>query len=175
MDIRNIKEEQDLRQWLSEGVNAWNKERASDRLGHVWIEPGFGGSTGVSDAKLTFRGQEYGVELKHFHVTSKGVCYKIRPVQRRYNVMGVREGKKLVILATIDRSDYVDLVLIRGDNCPLRDYCKDLGSGCEQGIKQLSIQGDRPFYRFIASIADPNYWPSLESFSKQQLPIRREQ
>lgn len=174
MDIRNIKAEDDLRQWLAESVLAWNRTAGKSAIKHVWIEPGFGGSTGVSDAQLSYLGVDYGVELKHFHVTTKGVCYKIRPVQRRYNVMGVRTGKRLVILATIVRSNYNDLVLIRGDNCPLRDYCSDLGSGCKDGVKQQLLGGNHPFDLFMRTITAPTYWPTEEEFRVEQLPLRRE-
>lgn len=172
MDIRDIREEQHLREWLAEGVLAWNKTPGKSALKHVWIEPGFGGSTGVSDAQLTYRGVEYGIELKHFHVTTKGVCYKVRPVQRRFNVMGVRTGKRLAILATVARTNYNDLVLIRGDNCPLRDYCDQSGSGCETGIKQILLAGNRPFEAFMRTIADPLYWPKEDDYTVRQLPLQ---
>lgn len=174
MDILNIKEEQHLREWFAENVIAWNKTKGNKEIKHIWIEPGFGGSTGVSDAQLTYLGTDYGIELKHFGVTSKGVCYKIRPVQRRYNVMGVRTGKRLAILATVDRSDYNELVLIRGDNCPLRNYCNELGSRCESGIKQKVLAGNHLFAGFIQTIADAAYWPRTEEFPLRQLPLPRE-
>jgi hypothetical protein len=100
VEIQDINEEQDLRQWLAESVIDWNRYHA-DRIGHTWIEPAFGSSIGASDAGLSYLGIDYGVELKHFQVTSKGVLYKIRPVQRSFNVMGVRNGKRLLILATV--------------------------------------------------------------------------
>lgn len=171
MEIHRIKQEADLREWLAENVIAWNKTPGRPHIKHVWIEPGFGGSIGVSDAQLTIRGIDYGVELKHLLTTSKGVCYKIRPVQRRYNVMGVRTGSKLVILATIAMSNRNDLVLIRGDNCPLRDYCDAL----DRKGKDVIIAGDRPFEAFIRTITNPNYWPSEDDYTIAQLPLKREQ
>ncbi len=175
MKIHDIKEEQDLRQWLAESVKAWNAAKPRDAIKMVWIEPGFGGSIGVSDAGLSYRGVDYGVELKHLHVTSKGVVYKIRPVQRRYNVMGVRTGKRLVILATVAYKNYNDLILIRGDNCPLRDYCSELGSGCQDGVKQIILSGDNQFRDFILTIAEANYWPREDDYTSRQLPLRKPQ
>lgn len=167
MEISAISSEQDLRQWLSEQVKTWNKNH-QEKVGHVWIEPGFGSTNGIPDASLSFRSLEYGVELKHFKVTAKGVCYKIRPVQRRYNVMGVRNGKRLFVLATIDRTNYNELVMIRGDKVPLRDYCCELGSGCETSISQTIIPHEFAFRFMLETMSRAVWWPAANEYSEGQ-------
>lgn len=168
VDIQDIREEQDLRQWLAEQVNRWN-EKNVDKIGHIWIEPAFGSSVGVSDAHLDFMGQTYGVELKHFKVEARGVHYKIRPVQRRYNVMGVRNGKRLLVLASVEWSDGNQLVMIRGDKVPLRDYEYMDGSGCEEGIQQTTIPiNGMPFHFFMRTMTVSSWWPKPDDYNEGQ-------
>lgn len=157
MLFENIKNEQHLRDWLSGQIIAWNM-RHNDRVALEWIEPTFGSSMGISDCKITYKSVTFGVELKHWFKKRDGVCYKIRPVQRRYNFMGVRAGRKLLILASIDKGDYNELVAIRGDNVPLRDYCFILGSGCEDGIIQTVFSEDDAFASFLTCISADKWW-----------------
>lgn len=168
VEIRDIREEQHLRQWLSEQVNTYNNKNV-EKVDHIWIEPAFGSSVGVPDASLSFRGLSYGVELKHFEVNSKGVLYKIRPVQRRFHVMGVRNGKRLLVLATVAQPSGNQLVMIRGDRLPLRDYAFMEGSGCEEGIVQTVISTlEQPFYFFMRTMIASTWWPKEEDYTEGQ-------
>jgi hypothetical protein len=156
MDIQDINSEQMLRDWLAMNIVAWNALHV-DKVGHEWIEPTFGSSMGISDAKVSYRAVTWGVELKHWYERREGVNYKIRPVQRRYNVMGVKSGRKLLIMATVVKAGYVDLVLIRGDKAPLRDYCNIKGSGCEDGIEQTIVPQSCPLeYGYVTT--PPSQW-----------------
>lgn len=136
--IDDITSEDDLRHWLAHQILIRNEKNVM-KIKLTWIEPAFGSTIGAPDAQIDYAGQSFGFELKHFHRLTRGVFYKIRPVQRRYHVMGFRGGKKLLIMATIANENSNELVLIRGDNVPLRDYCDIKGSGCQKGIKQTEV------------------------------------
>lgn len=163
MLLRNIKEEQHLREWLAGEIANWNKA-GNSRVAYEWIEPSrYGSTSGISDMKLTYRNLTYGIELKHWFKKRDGICYKIRPAQRRYNVMGVNSGQKLLVFGSIAIENKIELVAIRGDKIPLRDYCCIEGSGCELHLDQTKItdlctQGTE-FEYLLRTIDNEMWWP----------------
>lgn len=176
MEIQAIKDEQMLRQWLAGRIVAWNTKNV-DKVRLDWIEPTFGSSVGLPDCSIRFRAHDFGIELKHLYRLQKGVCWKIRPVQRRYHKMGVKAGKKLLMVATVASDGYNELVLVRGDKVPLRDYCSIVGSGCETGIVQTVVpqscpleygiigsppalwtEHNGPFEWLLTKISQPSWW-----------------
>lgn len=162
MEINDVKSENNLRTWLDEQIDWWNRgERKRIRLD--WIEPAFGSTNGQPDALVRYDGEAYGFELKHFQITKKGVCYKIRPAQRRYHYLGVtRDKKRSIILATINRTIDNQLVVIRGDHVPFRDYASDPASRCPDGkVKQQIFNADfDPFAAIVRTISAREYWPA---------------
>lgn len=160
MQIQQVKAEDNLRKWLSGQVANWNLFHG-DKVRHDWIEPAFGSSMGIPDCALQYQGQTWAIELKHWYRLRDGVQYKVRPVQRRYHHINYNAGKKCLIMATVVTASYNELVLIRGDNVPLRDYCVMQGSGCNQGIKQTivpTVVEDRVFETVIATLVAPSWW-----------------
>lgn len=156
--LDDITSEDDLRKWLAHQIIIRNEKHVM-KIRLTWIEPAFGSSMGAPDAQIDYQGESFGFELKHFHRLARGVCYKIRPVQRRYHVMGFRGGKKLLVMATIVNANNNELVLIRGDNVPLRDYCDIKGSGCEKGIKQTHVPiSPYPFDGIIDIVTNYRWW-----------------
>jgi len=158
MNVQDIKSEQNLRDWLGSEVINWNRA-GNKKVGLDWIEPTFGSSMGISDCAITYSGATFGVELKHLYARRDGaVCYKIRPVQRRYNFMGVKAGRKLLLFASVAKGGTIELVLIRGDKLPLRDYCHMEGSGCETHLEQVILRLTTPFSHFLRTITDNDWW-----------------
>lgn len=133
MKLTDIHSETDLRNWLTT-----NTDRSIE-----WIEPGrFGSSEGLPDCKF----EGVGLELKYLEQTRKGIKWKVRPAQRRYHHMNVLKGGHSALLAFTDKTH--ELLLVRGDHIPLRDYAVDKESGCAHGlvilekINSWSIQED---------------------------------
>lgn len=157
MYIQEISSEQNLREWTTQEVGIWNANNLA-KVTLDWIEPTFGSSMGISDASIGYNGNTFGFELKHLYERKAGVCYKIRPVQRRFNVMGFKSGKKLLIFASVVSEDKTELVLIRGDKVPLRDYCYMDGSNCKYGITQTVVPHLNPFSFILHTINKPDWW-----------------
>ena len=131
MRIQSIKEELDLRHWLSDELSP----DKPNGLRLEWIEPGrYGSSEGAPDCKITVHRQTISLELKHLYMKSKGIEWKVRPVQRRWHHMGAKFGNRSALLASLDNgTGFIQLLLIRGDRIPLRDYASDPSSGCVNG------------------------------------------
>lgn len=157
MNIQDIASEQHLRDWLTREYNTWNIHNRN-QVAIDWIEPSYGSTMGISDCKLSYKRTTTGLELKHLYERKAGVCYKIRPVQRRYNVMGTKAGKRLLIFASVVIQNRVELVMIRGDRTPLRDYCSMQGSGCESGVIQTVVPLYSSFSFILDTITDEHWW-----------------
>jgi hypothetical protein len=131
--LENITSEGDLREWLTDHISA-----CEGRLGLEWIEPSlYGSSVGSPDCKIHSDGKTVGLELKYLLTTKKGIKWSLRPAQRRYHHMFAKQEGKSAILAYIGAKEH--LVLVRGDNVPLRDYAKDPASGCAHGLCKMEI------------------------------------
>jgi hypothetical protein len=127
MNIENITTENDLRDWLRDNIHY-----CQGRLTLKWIEPSkYGSSVGQPDCKISKGSDEIGVELKYLLTTRNGIKWTIRPSQRRYHYMHMRNGGKSALLAYIPADNR--LILIRGNKIPLRDYANHPDSGCIDG------------------------------------------
>ena len=125
IDIHN---ESDLRTWLTENV--------SPKVSIQWVEPGRYGSTiGAADAHLSCGTLAVSLELKIWETTRRGIKCVMRPIQRRWHHMSMRSGKRTAILAHIKNGQ---IILVRGDHIPLRDYADDARSGCKDGSLEHS-------------------------------------
>jgi hypothetical protein len=123
LKLNDISSEPDLRQWLRDHID-W----AEGRLKLTWIEPSiYGSSVGQPDCTISSEGEKIGVELKYLLKTRKGIKWTVRPSQRRYHHMHMRNGGKSALLAYIPAENR--LILVRGNNIPLRDYISDPASG----------------------------------------------
>jgi hypothetical protein len=139
MKLEDIASETNLRNWLTDNI-----DECEGRLKIEWIEPAqYGSSPGLPDCKLN----GIGLELKYLLSTKKGIKWTIRPAQRRYHHMLARNGGKSALLAYIAAKN--ELVLVRGDHIPLRDYAIDKESGCAHGLvilehlNYMSLDTDR--------------------------------
>lgn len=127
MKLNEIVSENDLRYWLQE----WIFE-CEGRMSLEWVEPMIYGSTvGAPDCKIKYEDKTVGIELKYLLSTKKGIKWTLRPAQRRYHHMNMHKGGRSALLAYVPASG--ELVLVRGDHIPLRDYARDPDSGCIGG------------------------------------------
>jgi hypothetical protein len=132
--LENVTSEGDLRNWLSDHID-YNTE---GRLKLEWIEPNiYGSSIGGPDVKIQGWGKTVGLELKYLLSTKKGIKWAVRPSQRRYHHLHVKQGGRSALMAYIAKND--ELVLVRGDHIPLRDYAKDVSSGCAHGLVKMEV------------------------------------
>lgn len=128
MRLNEIASEGDLRYWLQEWIS-----ECRDRLNLEWVEPMIYGSTvGAPDCKIKHQDSTIGLELKYLLSTKKGIKWTLRPAQRRYHHMNIKQGGRSALLAYIPATS--QLVLVRGDHIPLRDYASDPDSGCKDGL-----------------------------------------
>jgi hypothetical protein len=127
MKLSDITSEGDLRQWMKDYAHI-----CDGRLKFDWIEPSiFGSSVGQPDLQIKSAGKKVGLELKYLLSTKKGIKWTLRPAQRRYHHMNLRNGGCSAVLAFIPATK--QLLLMRGDHVPLRDYASDPNSGCANG------------------------------------------
>ena len=143
MQLANIDSEGDLRAWLRSNIH-----QCEGRVKIEWIEPTLrGSSTGVPDCKIVSEDKSVGLELKCLSMTRKGIKWIVRPAQRRYHRMTALRGGRSALLAYI--IDISDLVLVRGDHVPLRNYASDPSSGVDgddaiiNNLSYFSIDKDR--------------------------------
>jgi hypothetical protein len=73
------------------------------------------------------------VELKYLERTRKGTKFTLRPSQRRFHHISMKNKIKTSLLAVERVNDRNILFLVRGDHIPLRDYASDPDSGCANG------------------------------------------
>lgn len=158
MNIHSIEVELNLRHWLRDAAALWNTNNV-DQVGIEWIEPAFGSSPGIPDCRIVFKKKSVEIELKHLNMKKRGIEWKIRPLQRRYHVMGAKEGKRTAILSTVNYCGRNNLILIRGDRVPLRDYEDIEDSGGK--VNYQIIEGDNEMERFrmfMRYILMETYW-----------------
>jgi hypothetical protein len=141
--LKEITSEGNVRSWLQEWIS-----ECQGRLKLEWIEPMMYGSTvGAPDCKISSGMNSVGLELKYLLTTKKGIKWEVRPAQRRYHHMHAKNGGRSALMAYIAATSV--LVLVRGDNIPLRDYAKDPQSGCHDGkvkmwdLSYFSLDADR--------------------------------
>lgn len=157
--------ELDLRHWLRDRVGESGRKYTVK-----WIEPSkWGSSVGQPDCRLTCGRESVDVELKHLYLKTKGIEWKVRPVQRRYHHMGMREGRRSALLASVEmKKGLVILILIRGDKIPLRDYASHPDSGCANGReeydwlgKENALLGLKPneFGDMCEKLFSKEWWP----------------
>lgn len=133
MKLSDINKEGDLRDWLSEWII-----KCEGRIKLEWVEPAiFGSAIGAPDCKLNNGEMTIGLELKYLLSTKRGIKWAVRPAQRRYHHLHVKHGGKSALLAWIMAKD--ELVLVRGDHIPLRDYATDVSSGCAHGLCIMEV------------------------------------
>jgi hypothetical protein len=133
MKLENVGSEGDLRNWLTD-----NLAHCEQRLKLEWVEPSiYGSSVGAPDCKIKSGNKSVGLELKYLLSTRKGIKWTIRPAQRRYHHMNLRNGGCSAILAFSAAEE--KLYLVRGDHVPLRDYASDVASGCPKGVVQMEV------------------------------------
>lgn len=130
MKLCDIKNEDDLREWLREQAPIIIDVELQ------WVEPAMGSSVGSADVIMKRRGVKIDVELKYLERTRKGTKFTVRPAQRRFHHMSMKRGGKTCLLAVEKCDDGNSLFIVRGDNIPLRDYASDPDSGCKQGFDQ---------------------------------------
>ena len=155
MKLLEVASEGDLRYWIQEWIFECN-----GRLSLEWVEPMMYGSTvGAPDCKIKFANQSVGLELKYLVSTKKGIKWTVRPAQRRYHHMNVRNGGRSALLAWIAAKE--ELVLVRGDHIPLRDYASDKESGCAHGLVKLDSLGmsdKQAIFSLEKLIFNDEYW-----------------
>jgi len=88
MKLENIKNENDLRQFIRECVDG-------DRL--EWSEPARGSSVGHPDVNIRFdwfNGRRYEIpfELKCWNMSNEETRCEMRPSQRRYHIKAANDG-----------------------------------------------------------------------------------
>jgi hypothetical protein len=143
MQFQNITSEGDLRTWMRSNIS-----ECEGRVKIEWIEPSlYGSSIGMPDCKIVSEDKSIGLELKYLELTRKGIRWTVRPVQRRYHRMLAIRGGRSALLAYI--AGIKELVLVRGDHVPLRNYASDPNSGVEgddaivNNLSYFSIDKDR--------------------------------
>jgi hypothetical protein len=133
MKLNEVASEGDLRYWLQEWIS-----ECDGRLAVEWVEPMIYGSTvGAPDCKISYSQKTIGLELKYLLTTRKGIKWEVRPAQRRYHHMHAKNGGRSALLAYIAATK--ELVLVRGDHIPLRDYASDKESGCAHGLVIMEV------------------------------------
>jgi hypothetical protein len=160
MILENVSSENGLRNWLTD-----NLHHCEGRITVEWIEPApYGSTEGAPDCKLKSEGMTVDLELKFLLSTKKGIKWTVRPAQRRYLHMSIKNGNRSALLAFIAATE--ELHLIRGDHVPLRDYAKDPSSGCAHGLVKMnhidyfSVDRDRQAMFNLESILfqSPLFW-----------------
>ena len=62
------------------------------------------------------------IELKVWKQTRKGIECKLRPAQIRYHTIEAMSKRKSAIIAAVDGSEQIDLLVIPGHACPRTKY-----------------------------------------------------
>jgi hypothetical protein len=156
MKLNEVASEGDLRYWLQEWIS-----ECDGILKLEWIEPMIYGSTiGVPDCKIKSGNQSIGLELKYLLSTKKGIKWVVRPSQRRYHHINAKAGGRSALLAYLAARS--ELVLVRGDHIPLRDYATDKESGCAHGLvilDYMSKDSDKQaIFKLEKLIFNDEYW-----------------
>jgi hypothetical protein len=158
MKLENIDSEGDLRAWLRANISA-----CEGRVKIEWIEPSlYGSSIGMPDCKIVTEDKSVGLELKCLPMTRKGIKWIVRPAQRRYHRMTALRGGRSALLAYVNS----DLLLVRGDHVPLRNYASDPSSGVLSddiiinNLSYLMIDRDRQTIFNLESMLfhDESFW-----------------
>jgi hypothetical protein len=124
-----MKTETELREWLRDNIDS--------NVTIQWIEPGrYGSSIGAADCNLKCGQNIVSIELKIWEEKRTGIQCKMRPVQRRWHHVSMRNGSRTAVLASIIYRHRI--ILVRGDHVPLRDYASNKASGCPGGDLMFS-------------------------------------
>lgn len=130
------------------------RKRLRDEFGTelIWIEPGFGSSTGQPDLLLPLGRDDIPLELKVGDWKKKGLFIKMRPSQIRYHRLAAERKRKAAILVMEVGLSGLKVAapafwLIRGADCPRDGYVKTGSSfyiGYEDKLKDrlLSLLGE---------------------------------
>jgi hypothetical protein len=160
MKLENIKNEPDLREWLRTHI-----KECEGRVKIEWVEPNlYGSSIGAPDCKLNSEDKTIGLELKFLNMTRKGIKWLVRPGQRRWHRMHAIKGGRSALLACIAGKN--DIILVRGDHVPLRNYSIDPNSGVAgddfitNNLSYLMIDRDRQTIFNLESMLfhDESFW-----------------
>lgn len=129
-------------------VADWLRKRWPGKV--EWVEAGFGGSVGLSDALVTVRGERIELELKWGVVNTKGLRIEMRPAQRRHHFMLARSGGKSAILVGFRKEGELLFGVIPGRLVPMDLY--------DVGVKDLLLVETGEALRAILAGESVAFW-----------------
>jgi hypothetical protein len=143
--------EQELRDWV----------RKAFRGEVEWIAHGRGGTVGLADCLIVIdaKGAQLPLELKVWELKTRGLCCKIRPVQRRYHIMASRNGTRTAFLVAIPSTadpDTFGLYMFSGKRTPLRDYPSPVVSLVKIGTSADDIAAVKR--KLLATVHNRSFW-----------------